>query len=296
MKSRRGFTIVEVSLFLAVSGLLFAGIVASSGISVARERFNTAAQDFAEFLRDLYSETKNVQNSRDVASSRNYCTLKHPNTGSYNNNKNLEQPHGRSECAIYGKIAIFNEKISDSDNSNNSQIKVYDVIGNVIDAKNELQEKNNTLAALKEVYAGYIALGSNDKRVPAGNSDTYTPEWSSHIETTVKDKYFSGALMIVRSPIDGSIHTYVYESASRIPSSSSSSNNDIYDYIASSKFKEQTVNFCLNSADAYAYNGRRRNIRIRKDYNKVLSDNEYGRSNSSIVELIDLDSGDNKCV
>ena len=60
---RRGFTLVEVSLFLAVTGLLFIGIVAGVQGSMSQQRYNDSVQSFAEFLRSAYSQVMNVENS-----------------------------------------------------------------------------------------------------------------------------------------------------------------------------------------------------------------------------------------
>lgn len=61
-----GFTIIEVLLFLAISGALFAGVVASSRRTIAEQRYNDSVQDFADFLRGIYASTSNPQSSSDT--------------------------------------------------------------------------------------------------------------------------------------------------------------------------------------------------------------------------------------
>ncbi|MCL1839633.1 prepilin-type N-terminal cleavage/methylation domain-containing protein [Candidatus Saccharibacteria bacterium] len=56
-----GFTIIEVMIFLAISGVLIIGIIAGAGATVARYRYNDAVQDLAEFLRSQYSTVVNPQ-------------------------------------------------------------------------------------------------------------------------------------------------------------------------------------------------------------------------------------------
>ena len=81
-KMRRGFTLIEVALFLAVTGLLFAGVMVGVQNSIWQQRYNDTVQNFANFLRNVYSEVSNPQSSGN----------------------------GRSEeLAIYGKLISFGE-------------------------------------------------------------------------------------------------------------------------------------------------------------------------------------------
>ena len=84
---RRGFTLVEVSLFLAITAAVFVGVAVGTQNSIFQQRYNDAVQNFAEFLRSMYSQVTNVQS----------------------------EGHGRSEYAIYGKLVNFEE----DENGNN---------------------------------------------------------------------------------------------------------------------------------------------------------------------------------
>ncbi|MBQ3305927.1 hypothetical protein IJH02_00615 [Candidatus Saccharibacteria bacterium] len=346
MKRRLGFTIIEVSLFLAVSALLFVGVAAGAGMNVARQRYNNAVQDYTEFLRRLYSQTEDVQNNLGGnAGNRDKtgCTLassvvskNHSGVNTYSSKHNyaigdqatntVQDESGRTNCAIYGKIAFFDARIENlnTDEDPNDKIMVYDVIGDVIDIEHKLPEgiekaANPTLEALRLVHADFLAYEttSNDnlecKVVYAGGEYSYTPDWSSHIENTEKGKYWSGAVMIVRSPVDGTIHTYVLDlneagfrlsdpvaadyfaagSCSNAPSNTTLQNiraslTQFLDTSDSSvpHFSDKTAaNFCVDSGDSYVYNGRRRNVRLKPD-----------GTNSAAVELIEFDSEDNVCV
>ena len=64
LKDRQGFTIIEVILFLAITGALLAGLLAGSVSSIKRQRYNDSVNDFVEFLRRTYSEVVNVENER----------------------------------------------------------------------------------------------------------------------------------------------------------------------------------------------------------------------------------------
>ena len=99
-----GFTLVEVTLFLAVSGLLLLGVLSMTQASITSQRFNDVTQNFAEFLRKVYSDVANPQGIGE----------------------------GRSEQAIYGRMITFGEKVDLSGNnvpSGEQKIFVYDVVG-----------------------------------------------------------------------------------------------------------------------------------------------------------------------
>lgn len=81
-KMRRGFTIIEVSLFLAITGVVFVGIAIGTQNSIFWQRYNDSVQSFAEFLRSEYSRVANVQ-------------------------INDNDPNGDEDRAIYGRVVIF---------------------------------------------------------------------------------------------------------------------------------------------------------------------------------------------
>lgn len=306
---KRGFTIIEVSLFLAVSALLFVGIAAGTGINVARQRYNNAAQDYAEFLRRLYSEVENVENGREgVAKGRVGCTL----SGSdIEQGENTNEVYGRTNCAVYGKIAIYNEEAMNS-SSPTDKIMVYDIIGNIVDNDHQLSPSTkSTISALREVNAEYLAYVENSSAAStcslalAGNLTFHTPEWGSYIETP-EGKRFNGAVMIVRSPLDGTIHTLTLSldntrirniidsgtswncgSVGSAISAAKSAHAYLEEYYENGSFNTTTdVDFCINSDDIFAYNGRRRDIRLKADGH-----------NSSAVEVIELDNEEeNACL
>ena len=116
-RNKRGFTLVEVSLFLAVTGLLFMGIAVGVQNSIYQQRFNDSVQNFAEFLRTVYSGTINVEN-------------------------NLGK--GNSAQAIYGKLVTFNQ------DDGKNQIDIYNVVGDIA----ATNEGDNTLERLSSLKVG----------------------------------------------------------------------------------------------------------------------------------------------
>ena len=67
-----GFTIIEVMLFLAVSGVLAAGILATVGGTIGAQRYRDAVDSFADFIQGQYDKAVNVQNDIE---NHNECGL-----------------------------------------------------------------------------------------------------------------------------------------------------------------------------------------------------------------------------
>lgn len=176
---RRGFTLVEVSLFLAITAAIFVSIAVGTQNSIFQQRYNDAVQNFAEFLRSVYSQVMNVQSEGD----------------------------GRSGYAIYGKLVNFED-----DENGNNKITTYNVIGDV--AEDDLGN-GNVLDRLKKLNADVAlnkGVGEDIKYEPVGFVEDYRPRWASQIQTTKgwDEKYevFTGALLIVRHPSSGTVYTY----------------------------------------------------------------------------------------
>lgn len=254
---KNGFTLVEVSLFLAVTALLFFGVTLGVRGSIFQQRYNDSVQSFAEFLRTAYAETSNVEH-----------------TGS-----------GRSDMAVYGKLLTFGESYDLVGNKLNNEYRVfsYTVVGGVDEISS-----GTVLGALKNLGANVVVKdGSKYKTV--GIAQEYTPRWSAGVQTTAKyasGKYtkFTGAILIVRHPRSGTISTFFYNKPIEV-------NKAIKDGTAGAKlltnvidsFSASEVDICINPLGE-AQSNMRRDIRIVK-----------GARNASGVEVIDQDSGDNRC-
>ena len=173
---RRGFTLVEVSLFLAITAVIFVSIAVGTQNSIFQQRYNDAVQNFAEFLRSMYSQVTNVQSEGD----------------------------GRSGYAVYGKLVNF-----EKDDNGNNKITTYNVVGKI--AEDDLGN-GNVLDRLKSLEAD-VVLEKDGKYEPVGFVENYRPRWASQIQTTGgwnDDKYnvYTGALLIVRHPSSGTVYTF----------------------------------------------------------------------------------------
>lgn len=322
-----GFTIIEVMLFLAISGFLFVGIVAGAGSNISRQRYQTSVQDLAEFLREQYSTVSNIQiSSRDsTGNDVTYCAgdimsqvdsnwrWQGPPSDSENAGR------GRSDCLVYGKIIVF----GDSDGSREGgSILSYSVLGKDFqkiyeNMKKEDKDrfdanKDQTKEALKLIQLSpFVSQPKKKCSLNYSNGQPYSIEWDARAESPRDNSALKKTVLIIRSPIDGAIHTYVHEGALEIskvngknllssdgsgnPGSCGDSAGTNLSYLSFnpnlaqsidvmsniSSFSEQTVEICVGSDDLLAdkRNQNRRMIRL-------IS----GGHNSSAVELMDRDS------
>lgn len=195
-----GFTLIEVTLFLAITGLLFIGIAAGVQNSIFQQRYNDSVQNFAEFLRSIYSQVSNVESDKTVGG-------------------------GRSDQAIYGKLVTFGEsKNLAGDPNTDNAIFVYTVVGDIEDkfgstgdTWKDLGKLNINVVSYKEEDDGTYGVSL------AGIAESYVPRWGAKIECIDSggrlregyfcgkdDNSFNGSLLIVRHPRSGTIYTYVY--------------------------------------------------------------------------------------
>ena len=257
--SKSGFTLVEVSLFLAVTALLFLGVTIGVRSSVFQQRYNDSVQNFAEFLRSVYSESTNVE---------------HIGTG-------------RSDQAIYGKMITFGETYDLSGKKiegDEDRIFSYTVVGDVGD----MGTGGNVLDTLKKLKAN-VAIKEGSAYKLAGIPQVYIPRWGANIQTT--DAYsggykrFVGTVLIVRHPSSGTVYTFFSKNTIQV-------NNILRTGVGvaellTSKLStfgaSSDVDFCVNPLGK-AKSDTRRDVRLIKN-----------ARNASGVELINQDGTENRC-
>lgn len=306
---KKGFTIIEVVLFLAISGALFAMVMTGVSTSTARRRYTDSVNDVVEQIKNAYSATINVENIRvkDEDSSF-FCSLSSAYNGmgglapdSKISNTNDNYP-GRSRCAVYGQVITFGEQ-------NNTRINRYDIIGVAEVGKyNDIDPtaSDELLQALKTVGANIVTLKQNNNAMTscsvslAGTTSSYLPQWDAKIEYTSADRnLYKGAVMIARSPISGTVHTFFYTDQSDIAKENTNTlevqnwlsfnstpkvcggfynANGVFvtEAINTGKWRnDKDLDICIGSDDLFGVANRRRGIRIHAD-----------GSNESAVELL----------
>lgn len=292
MGKRKGFTFIEVSLFLAITAALFIGIALGMQNSIFQQRYNDATQNFFEFVRSIYSKVSNPQSAGDGNSLKE---------------------------AIYGKLFVFGEEFDIFGNrldpsSDGRPIFVYDVVGSAVGTQNMLSGDLMTLlTSLHANAVRFIDPNTGDPVAPTdpefngslaqlASPEKYEMRWQTELQNTDHTP-FVGSILVVRHPRAGTINTLVLENiAINVNEEVNRANAegvevsgidklltkylDKDDESEEDKFKVEELNFCV-SPYGLGESGTilPQNIRILKN-----------ARNASSVQMIDLDGDDNLCV
>lgn len=180
-----GFTIIETMLFLAISCLLFAAVLASTGNSVDVQRYHDSVYSLQTFLQKQLSDITNVDNdmaTNDCGASTNVA-------------------RGQSDCVILGSY------ITTADNGKTLIVKK--VIGT--DSSNYTIETDD-INTFKQYDIHILQPSGNNQNVVA---DNYSLEWGAVLKNAKINggdtSHFS--IMMLRSPISGVIRTFIDDSS-----------------------------------------------------------------------------------
>lgn len=264
-----GFTLIEVALFLAVTGALFVAIIIGTQNAIWQQKYNDSVQNYANFLRNVYAQVSNPQG-----------------LGA-----------GRTDKAIYGKLITFGQEHNlnggtVSGDKKDQEIFVYDVIGdaevNGTGSVKELLSKAHASLVVEEKKNGITKVDF------AGFVDSYSPTWGAVIEDVDGDLY-TGAILVVRHPRSGVVNTLVRKNSMNVnyamfhaPGADYSAIKDILVRALDTDdsnlgFFVKQVDFCLNPYGFGIRSGLRRDIRLVNN-----------ARNASGVEIIDLINDINK--
>ena len=268
-KVKLGFTLIEVSLFLAITGALFVSIIVGTQNSIWQQKYNDSVQNFTNFIRNAYAQVSNPQGIGD----------------------------GRSDQAIYGKLIVFGQEYDlkgEKIPSGEQRIFIYDVVGDASSVGTG--SVIETFKALRiNVVVEEVNGGTTTNVSPAGLADSYVPTWASVIEkprvTAGADNNFKGSILIVRHPRSGIINTLfadrIIKVNEEVRNARLSGNYSGTRTLLTSKldfFSVGQIDLCVNPYGMGEMGTFRRNIRIVKN-----------ARNSSGVEIIDQDASDNYC-
>lgn len=177
-----GFTVIEIMLFLAVSGALVIAILAASGVAVTQQRYKDAALGVESLLQSQYVDASNVFNSRGdtlTCTNNDGTLLIAPGAGS----------RGASECVVLGRYIRF------SPDGNGSSVTAASVIGLRVDEA----PVTNDIDALKQYIMARSSIGEEVSSVPWG-AQVVEPGTNAPQDVTI---------LVLRSPLSGSLRTFI---------------------------------------------------------------------------------------
>jgi type II secretory pathway pseudopilin PulG len=298
---RRGFTIIEVMLFLVVSSALLISILAGTGTTIARHRYDDSVKGFHDALQAQYSYMSSIQNAVSVDGKGNCKT----NVNGINFNPsedNSSGGRGRSDCLIYGRLIEFGDT-SDKLFDDGKKYKVTTMIGADLTG---LEISNNDLNYYRKLSElddlGLLKLAN---LIRLGDGEEYKLLWDSNITDRNGRTDYAAAVLIVRAPLSSTIRTFIVDTTkaddreandidvnksiiTEINGSGTTTNP--FDSIFADKYLAQGLDFCVHPAGlpviGGAFGGAAKLIRLTPN-----------GSNASSVDILmtDEETEDNRC-
>jgi hypothetical protein len=198
VRTERGFTVIELMLFFAVSGALLVALMIGIGSTVSQQQYRESVISFSTFLQGQYSDALNTHNDKDNSwNCMGDGTVVQDNTTVYHK--------GTSSCVLLGKA------IQIEDDSNHVQrIKTYYVVG--------CEPFNATCG-----NASPTIIGTNDITTLASYSPIKTEfnaqeeslDWDSTLVTAgASHTHLTASILILRSPSSGLLRVFTSDDAS----------------------------------------------------------------------------------
>lgn len=202
---QRGFTIIEVILFFAITGLLILGVMLGIGYSVNQQRYRDSVNTYAALMQQQYDAVVNVANERGRESGTNradgsgsvVCPSANPAAANVGT-------QGRSECTIIGRRVV----------SDGQTLTIEPVI-----ARNDYNRLKEPFASLlNSLESSSVSFSEIDARVLiASDLDTYDSMRDVQPLAWQATSHAPGAagtplaytMLIVRSPYSGAVRTYI---------------------------------------------------------------------------------------
>lgn len=216
---QKGYTVVEVTLFLGISGLLFLVALFATGSTIRTVRFSDSGFSLEAFIQKQYD---NVLNGVNTRGDQIVCNAGSIVSGS--------QTPGTSDCFFMGKLVLFDQ--------GNYQVNTYDIIG---------------------VEPDDLDLGQSDEQliadyqpsvVTSSGTETYSIPWQAYISgirrvsTADATPQATNALALIRSPRSSRIVSYTYEEPATSPTV-----NLLSIVSVPTTNANKLTNYCLSSAD-----------------------------------------------
>lgn len=211
-----GFTIVEISLFMGITALLFLVALLGTGNTIQSFRFTDSGRSLEAFAQKQYDDILNGLNNRGNNVSCNSGTVD-TSTG---------QPVGSSNCLLMGKLLVFRQGSGD--------VSIYNVVGTEPSTPNYSLPDDQLVTAFNPVVVTQTAVS------------TYTLPWGAAFMgfKRVSDNQATNGLLLVRSPKSTRILSYTFKVAASVP-------NSLASVVSTPANLGKQTNFCIRSADNF---------------------------------------------
>lgn len=191
--SERGFTIIEVVLFLAITGGLFAALMIGVSVGVTQQRYLDSVRSYKALLQDQYIAAINTRNEANqnvkCGDAGDGSIVESQQSGGAGGR---DPARGASECVILGR-AIQIQQDSGSTRITTSSVTGYEPVGTSDDTSD-----SNVISS----YQPKLALYDREESTIAwGGSLTQADRQDQQDLSTA-------LIVVLRSPKSGSIVVY----------------------------------------------------------------------------------------
>lgn len=186
IREKDGFTIIEVTLFLAVTGLLVLMVLIGTGSSLNAQRYRDSVESFKSLVQEQYSSLSNVFNGRDNNWSCSNTNAA-PNEGGAGT-----QPRGQTECVLVGRYLRIER----------GDITTYNVL-----AVERGQTQSSDIPAMANDFAYSVSqTEAEDEKMEWGTSIAWASGGGVDQLTPQTPREFS--MLVIRSPRTGQVYTF----------------------------------------------------------------------------------------
>lgn len=211
-----GFTIIEITLFMAITGLLFTIAILGTGNAIRTVRFTDSGRSLESYVQKQYDDILNGLNDR---SNQISCTSGTIDT-------TTPQNVGTSNCVVMGRLLQFS--------TSGTTITNYKVIGTEPANVNYSQSDDQLIASFNPTVVTTSGVTTFD--VPWGAPFTGFKRLNTSTATN--------GLLLIRSPSSTRIVSYTFKIAGATPTAS-----EVSTAIGDVNSRSQTTNFCIKSSD-----------------------------------------------
>lgn len=239
-QKQTGFTIIEVTLVLAISSLMLLLMMTGITLAVQRQRFSDSVNGTQSYVQQQFNYTQNVINNRSATS----CDPSNPGDLLAGD----PSVRGASDCLIIGKL------IEIRTGPEETNISSYDVVGANIDPNIPPYDAYSDLELIRAINPTVV-------KQPTPGSDYIVP-WGAQV-SALKDADSTGGndsptpfIAMLRSPRSGVIHVYKLAIAQADFATSGDTTRRLSTNISDGNIAEITndsIKMCLSSADLVDY-------------------------------------------
>lgn len=179
----RGFTIIEVILFLAITGALFAALMVGVNVGITQQRYSDGVRSYVALMQDQYAAVLNPRNTSD---DRSGCAAA---TGT---------AKGASDCVILGRLIESDE----------TEVTVSNVYGT--EPGTDVSDLGD-IEAIAKYNPTIVPPNASDDQKKAYDLAVTQLDWQATLKSAMPTQIGQGshtAILILRSPASGLVKVF----------------------------------------------------------------------------------------